>query len=72
MIIVTEGKPGEGMSYKSILRIVGTYLRKRLCPLPPAQAQAVLNAVLERKNSSFTTCGRSDESVLRCSFSRIF
>ncbi len=47
MIITTGGKPCEGMSWKTILRIVGTHLRKRYRPLTPAQAQKVLNAVLK-------------------------
>lgn len=47
MITLREGKPGEGMSWKTMLRIVGMYLRKRPFHLTPAQAQMVLNAMKE-------------------------
>jgi hypothetical protein len=47
MITMAMGYPGEGMSWLSLRRIFGTYLRQRPFLLTPAQAQRVLNAVLK-------------------------
>lgn len=47
MIIIQEGKPGEGMSWLALRRIFNTYLRQRPFLLTPAQSQRVLNSVLK-------------------------